>query len=278
MANGFDAFCADHADEIAELASTFADYQPIRGVGKPEIMRWLRQFSAQHRELAIKLAQSIHYYGTHSVNGMLRPLKQLIDQQIEAEHAAAAQVFYLPGGRTAESGPSMLHRFRNMNKMQNSTHFTDLLEAPQRLFGLQKPVLYFLDDFVGTGKQICDYWDHRVREVIPEYIPMYFCVIAGFRDGIDRVEKDTPFRVLAVEELTTRHHLLGSANHTFNNSQKQALKAYCDSWGNHPLGHGNAGMLVSFSHGTPNNAPSVIRGSEKQKPMCGILPGWEDLP
>src|SRR5262245_24746086 len=107
MPNTFDAFCEQHVNDIAELATAFADYQPVGGVGQPHVMRWLKQFSAQHRDLALKFARSIHYYGTHGVNSLLRTLKTLIDQQIDAEGVPRSSVFYLPGGRTAESGEAI---------------------------------------------------------------------------------------------------------------------------------------------------------------------------
>ncbi|MFH1920896.1 MAG: hypothetical protein ABIP48_13585, partial [Planctomycetota bacterium] len=186
-------------------------------------------------------------------------------------------VLYIPGGRTAESGPSILHRFRNVNGMRRSKQFIELHEAPQRIFALQRPALFFLDDFVATGKQISDYWRDVVSQLVPEYFPVYLGVVAAFPDGTRRVEDETPLTVLAVNELSSRNQLLGTANNTFTNPQKQTLHNYCSDWGNHPLGHGNVGALVSFSHGTPNNTPSVIRGSERQRPRHGILPGWEDL-
>jgi hypothetical protein len=278
MANDFDAFCASHMDDLVELTQSFADYQVVGGVTQAHVRRWLQQFNAQHRELALRFAGSILYYSTHAVNGMLRELKELIDQQIEVEQANRSSVFYLPGGRTAESGPSILHRFRNMNRMQRSEHFVELNQVEQRIFGIRNPMFVFLDDFVGTGRQITNYWRDVISQIIPEYFPMVLAVIAAFREGINRIENETPFTVIAVNELSTRHQLHGNANESFSRAQKLTLGRYCDDWGNNPLGHGDIAALVSFSHGTPNNAPSIIRGSERQEPRHGILPGWEDMP
>lgn len=277
MGNGLDAFCDNHLDEITKLAEGFADYQPGGGVNQVIVRRWLGQFSNQHRALALRLAQTIQYYSTHSVNGQLRELRKLLDQHIESAGDTEASAFYIPGGRTAESGPSILHRFRNMNRMQNSSRFIELLDAPQRLFEVENPIVIFLDDFIATGKQMSDYWRDVISQLVPEYFPAFHAVVAAFPDGIKRIEGETPLTVVSVHELSSRHQLLGNANTVFSKSQKRTLQHYCNDWGNHPLGYGDIGALVAFSHGTPNNAPSVIRGSESQVPMRGILPGWEDL-
>jgi hypothetical protein len=208
----------------------------------------------------------------------MRPLKQTIDQQIASEGANHRSVFYVPLGRAGESGTDILRRFRNVNRLHSlRQQFVTLIELPQVLFGQKEPVVFFLDDFIGTGRQVSDAWTETISQVVPDYIPMYLAVIAACRDGIERVENDTPLRVLSVHTLGPRDQLMESACMSFSSHEKNTLSRYCNVVGNGPLGFGDRGLLVSFAYGTPNNSISLIRGSERQTPWRGLLPSWEDL-
>lgn len=271
-------FCAEHIDDLNKLVRTFSDYQPVTGVDRPHLMRWLSEFKPQHMELALKFALSVQYYSTHAVNSSLKALHESIDQQIQNSEVPRNSVFYVPVGRIAESGQDIIRRYRNVNQLHSrKKQFVDLIELHTQIFSREKTIVFFFDDFIGTGKQICDYWRDILSQYVPEYLPLYLVVVAAFPDGMSRIEGESPLKVITVNTLTSRHQLLGAANNRFNNAQKNTLRRYCESWGNHPLGFGKLGAMVSFSHGTPNNAPSIIRGSEGQQSNAGLLPGWEDL-
>lgn len=272
-------FCADNDDAIVELAELLSDYLPISGgVNQTHIIKWLGQFKNDHLSLALKMAKSILYIGNHSIDSQLRTLGIRIRRHIQRERINLDNVFYVPVGNVGESGLDIAHRYRNVNRMhQRSNQFVHLVELPDRLFKQDEKMVVFLDDFIGTGKQVCDYWRDVASQIVPEYIPMCLGVVAAYHDGINRVEDDCPFPVLAVLELGYRHRLLDAGNQVFTDAERRIFQEYCDEWGNNPLGFGDVGALVSFFHGTPNNAPSLIRGSKKQRPRRGLLPGWDDL-
>ncbi len=271
-------YCASNEKKIHELTERFGDYQPLVGGIRERFVAWLGQFSTQHRDLAVKLADKIEYYGTHRITQVVIALRKLVDQQIKAEQLGQNSVLYVPAGRSQESGGEVLRRYRLANRLHSrNDQFVEVHQLADALIAIPNPGVFFLDDFIGTGKQISDYWRDVLSQIVPEYLPLYLAVIAAFRDGLKRVEETTPLKVVTVHTLDGRHQLLGSANTAFNSAQKSTLKKYCEDWGNHPLGFGDLGALVSFSHGSPNNAPSIVRGSEKQTPRCGLLPGWEDL-
>ena len=275
----FDKFCEENIAALGMLCERFADYEPIQGFNSAHMRSWLRQFRAQHRSLAIKLAGALAYYSNDQVSALMRPLKQTIDHQISVEAVDDRSVFYVPLGRAGESGNDILRRFRNVNRLQNlQQQFVTLIELPQKLFNTKQPVVFFFDDFIGTGKQISDGWAETISQVVPDYVPMYLAVIAAFKDGIRRVESETPLRVLSVHTLGPRNQLMESACRQFSSQEKNTLRRYCDDAGNQPLGFGHCGLLVSFAYGTPNNSISIIRGSEKQTPWRGLLPPWQDLP
>ena len=273
----FNSFCADHSDEIAELADRFSDYEPF-SVQIPFVMGWLKQFQAQHRNLALKLAKRLRYYGTSQIHGLMPRAFEILKEQLNAQTAELNQAIFAPLGRIGESGPDIARRFRNANNLSSrQSQFVELPRLSEAVFKANQPTVVFLDDFVGTGKQVSDAWRDVLSSIVPEFVPMYLLVVAAYSDGIRRVERKTPIKVLHVHLLGGRDQLLSSANQSLSNSEKNAIRNYCEKAGNQPLGFGDLGALVSFAYGTPNNTISVIRGSEKQRPWKGLLPRWEDL-
>ncbi len=278
--NGFERFCEGHEEELTQLVQTFADYEPLSGLDRAHLRRWLRQFQAQHRELALKLAGLISYYSTDKINGLMGTLHGLIKQQIKSEGVAGSDVYYVPFGRSGESGEDTVRRFRNFNKLDR------LKEQFVKAFDIQgillkkksyEPVVFFLDDFVGTGEQVTGAWHETIHQMVPEYLRLYLAVVAGTAEGADRIEKDTPFKVIAVHTIGSRQELMAKANTALSDGDKRTIKRYCQQAGNHPLGFGEKGLLVSFAYGTPNNTLSVVRGSKGQRPWAGLLPPWGDL-
>ncbi len=272
-------FCAEHDETIDDLALRFADYQIGGGYDRSRVISWLRVFQGQHRELGLRLAECVNYYSTASLIGLLRKLHQSIQNEIAELRIAEDEFCYLPLGRTAESGQVIASLFRNSNSLQSQANrfiqTTDIMEV---VFKYEDPAVFFLDDFIGTGKQVCDLWEEVLSQIVlPGYGHYYVCVAVAFSDGVTRIHDNTPLKVLAAQTLDSRNTLLSTSNTKFNRTQKSTLKRYCETIGNEPLGFGELAALVSFAHGTPNNAPSVIRGSIKQRPHRGLLPGWTDI-
>jgi len=278
VADQFAQFLSDNQAEINELVSSFSDYEPGQGVDKAHVVDWLGQFKGQHRACALRLAKSIRYFGIDVINSLMPKLHGLIRQQSTQENADNNSIFYVPFGRTGDSGEDITRRYKTVNRLQSlQSQFISKIELLGRVVRLEKPIVFFLDDFVGTGKQVSDYWQQELHQYVPEYVPMYLAVIAARADGVRRIETETPLRVLSVHSIGDRHRLLHSANTVLSNAEKEAIHNYCKSAGNQPLGFGDLGLLVSFAYGTPNNTISAIRGSERQRPWRGLLPRWEDL-
>ncbi len=276
--NDFVTFCEQNRSNLEALCRRYADYEPLQGFSPAHLQAWLRQFSAQHRIAAVRLAKSVAYYGIDKITALMRPLKEAIDQQIAVEDVDPNSVFYVPLGRSGESGTDVVRRFRNANRLHHrQNQFVTLVDLPQVLYKVGKPLVVFMDDFVGSGKQATDAWEGSVSQVVPDYIPLYLAVVAAFKDGIRRIETKTPLHVLSVHTLGPRYQFLESAFRWLSNSEKTAIRTYCKRAGNCPMGFGDLGLLVSFAYGTPNNTISVIRGSERQTPWLGLLPPWEDL-
>mgnify|MGYP001591228653 FL=1 len=277
-ARDFADFCTDNQEVITELVERFSDYEPTGGLDDAKLSHWLKQFQPQHRELALKVAESIHYYGIHEVNKLMATMHKLVVQQIEAGGAAANDVSFVPLGITGESGEDIARRYRNVNGLHGwRDRFVKAAQLPERIFQSKTPTVFFLDDFIGTGDQVVGYWEEVLSQLVPDYIGIYLVVVAAMPDGARRIESATPIRVLPVHTVPTRHQILSGACQRFSPHEKRTVCHYCDKIGNKPMGYGDCGLLLSFAYGTPNNSVSVIRGSKGQRSWRGLLPGWEDL-
>ena len=273
-----DVFCQQNHQEIDDLAQVFGDYEPTRGFDRSLVRRWLENFDPGHWALALKLARRIQYYGKSQIHGLVVNLYKLVEQKKEAMGVDDSAAFYLPFGRTEESGAEVLRSYRNVNRLRSySSQFVSLSEIQGKLIRSESPVLFFLDDFVGTGNQVCTGWRQMISQVVPEYIPCFLAVIAASAEGIRRVERETPMEVICVHSLGSRSQLTKTKCRGLSAQERTIIRRYCDKARNMPLGYGNLALLLSFAHGTPNNTISVIRGSKKQKPFVGLLPDWEDL-
>src|SRR6266498_1820123 len=157
-ANAFDTFCEENLDALEGICKRFADYEPLQGFTNAHLQVWLRQFQAQHRGLAVKLAKATAYYSTTQITSLMPSLKKIVDAQISSEGTPLNSVFYAPLGRTGESGTAVLRHYRNVNRLHNlKNQFVSLIELPEIVYRT-KPVFFFFDDFLGSGKQVSDGW------------------------------------------------------------------------------------------------------------------------
>jgi len=274
-----DVFCHENHDAINSLAVLFRDYWPTQGFDRSSVRRWLANFSPAHWPIALKLAQQIQYYDINRIHGLVGSLHALVERKRKQLGFKRSSVLYLPFGRTEESGAQILRCYRQVNKRHvQVSQLTSLPEIKGQLATRKHPTVFFLDDFVGTGNQVCTGWREVVSQIIPEYVPCFLAVIAASTEGIRRIEAETPLEVVCVHTIGARLQLTKSACRGLSTEDRKVITNYCVKAQNMPLGFGNLGLMLSFAYGTPNNTISAIRGSQKQSPFVGLLPGWNDLP
>lgn len=272
----FESFCEIRCDDIQQLCRDFGDYEPT-AVDVSRVRRWLRQFDSEHWSLAIKLAQNLCYYDVGRVTEMMRSLHKVVIQSVGDKKNLSSALF-VPLGAVGESGFDIARRYRNVNRLhQRQNQFVTILELPSRLYELEAPIVFFLEDFVGTGSQIAEYWESTLRELVPDYYPMYLLVLLACECGAKHIESESPILVSPVHTLDTRFRLISDSHPVFTKEEIEILRGYCDHIGNFPMGFGDLGLLVSFFYGTPNNTVSLIRGGRSQRRCLGLLPRYENL-
>ncbi len=272
----FHEFLVERQDVIDDLATEFGGYEPV-AVNDVRIHRWLRQFGPQDYDLGLSFLQEIQYYAAARQQQLCKVLHKLVVEEVNGVGISAKKTVYVPMGAAGESGHMIAYRYERANRLSGGK-VVDLLNVPRVIHERKGVAIVFLDDFVGTGAQAVSYWNDRVKDVVPGNIPLFYAVLVGCQGGAKNVEGNTPLRVVCSHYLT-EDRILGSTKcNRFSLAGRAALLRYCrQARRKNPLGYGALGVLVSFQHGTPSNAPSILRGSPRQHPWLGVLPRTEDL-
>jgi len=279
MPGDIDAFYRDNQQHIDQLVASFTDYSPV-SVDRSRVLAWLDQFPTDHWSLVLRLAQAIRYYGVGRVRELTRTLHGLLLQQLSDDGVKLRDVFFVGLGRSGESGQHVATFYRNANQLRaRQQQFLALSELPSALNAKKdNAAVVFLDDFVGTGSQMTQHWENTLSQLVPEYLHLYLSIVAACDEGIAHIQAHTPLTTLYVHPLGPNCRLRDARNNTFTKQEKAIISNYCAKIGNMPMGYGRLGLTVSFAYATPNNSISLIRGSRRQRPWTGLLPGWVDLP
>lgn len=270
-----DTFGAQYDRDFDEIVAKFAGYEPSP-VDRPRLGAWLQNnLRPQHWPLGLKLLREIKYFSIVEIMQLMRPLRDATVAQLQNDGFDESEAVYVPYGRVGESANDIIRRYRNVNQLHRRRHqFLSPMELMEWCVDHDGPVV-FLDDFVGTGKQVSDNWDDHFSALVLPTTPVYLSVLAAWGPGTDTIQDRTPLRVLNLRTLDHRLQLESCPRLT--GGEKNTIMRCCEAAGNEPLGFGDLGLLVSFAYSTPNNSISVLRGSKGQRAFPGILPGYPDL-
>jgi hypothetical protein len=274
-------FFDENGQRLETIVTTFGTYQP-QPVTRDKLWDWLRQFDEQDCDLLIRLVERVNYYDIARINALLRELHRAIRQQLVHDgFAQTRRTIFVPAGGAGESGQEIFRRYRDINRLaQTGARLLLVPELPEPVVAAQKarePIaIIFLDDFIGTGTQIRDYWNDVLTQVIPPPVPaVYFGTVAATGNGVALAQSETPLKVI------TAHYIPAIAclsNANFSADERDRIRTYCMAIGNQPFGFGDIELLLAFSYGCPNNTISLLCGAKGQRRWKGILPRFNDLP
>jgi hypothetical protein len=232
-------------------------------------------------ELLIRVVECVQYYDIARINALLRELHRAVRQQlIDDGFVQTKRTIFAPAGGAGESGQEIFRRYRDVNRLQEAASRLALVPDLQELvIAAQKAgdsiAIVLLDDFIGTGVQVRDYWRDVLTQVIPAPLPaLYFVTIAACNDGVVLVQNETPLRVVTGHYVPNVAYLSGAP---FTDEERNRIRSYCGAIGNQPFGFGDLELLLAFTHGCPDNVISLLRGAKGQRKWRGILPRFNEL-
>ena len=157
------------AKRYKKWISRFSSYR--EGIINVTIQSWLSQFDDGDQDLAARLLDAVEFYGQSQIHAAFRQnLAALPEWDESASKRRGNWRFAAMSGSAGESGDAMLYQFRIANDLAFK-RFNELFVSRSDLFRQpmlpetdprklgKDDVVVLLDDFSGTGRQVCNAWN-----------------------------------------------------------------------------------------------------------------------
>jgi hypothetical protein len=184
-----------------------------------------------------------------------------------------------------ESGDAMLYEFRIANGLDNK-RFNDLFvslsdlfrqpmlpEGDPRRLGIDD-VVVLLDDFSGTGKQVCDAWNDPVTSfgaLLAGVGKVYLILVVASRAARSKISNETSLSPVLAHELRESDNVFSDHCMHFTKSEQARLLQYNEIANKqYPKGFGDCGYVVVFQHRPPNNSIPVLWADHSK--WTGLFP------
>jgi len=251
---------------IAGWRSRFTGYR--QEVTPERIKKWVDQFSSLDRDIAARILDCLNYVTDQSIEESFRQvLKKFTGWNTSKKKRKGKWRFVAFSQSAGESGDNMLHRWRVATGMTGSQykklyiHRSDLLREQ---LGATDTVV-FLDDFAGTGNQVCQGWRETMSELLPSNPTICLVLAAVTSAARHRIQNETPLRVLSPILLKDDNNIFSNRCQHFNRAEKDVLLSYCRK-ANKKIakGYGDCGLLIVLAHKTPNNSIPILHSDNER--------------
>lgn len=250
------------------------------------IESWLNQFGLTDRDLAARILDAVEFYGQSQIHAAYRQaLSSLEGWHPKASRRMGRWRFAAMSGSAGESGDAMLYQFRVANGLDaraNNNLFasrSDLFrqpllpeDDPQKLG--ENDVVVLLDDFSGTGKQVCDAWNDPVTSfgaLLAGVGRVYLILVAAAAAAREKISNETGLRPIMAHELSERDNVFSESCTHFSAADRTKLLHYgkiADR--QRPKGYGDCGFVVVFQHRSPNNSIPILHADNRN--WTGLFP------
>lgn len=240
---------------------------------RDEIASWIRQFRPEHYLLAKKILNHVTLISDMDIHQGYRDALNALPGWSSNPNARAGRWAFVGLGGQAESGPAMLHMFREANSLTSDAH-QDMFVSLSQLPGLKLTAIdtvIFVDDFAGTGDQFMDRWE-RYQELIASEAHTHLFLAAATSHAMGRLAELEDVQVEATRVLQPSANILSAENDEFGALEKSAIEEYCSRADPRcPRGWGGCGLLLVISRKTPNNSLPVLHVDVRRR-WKGIFP------
>lgn len=249
--------------------SDFTSYR--HQVTEDRINRWLEQFAQEDRDLAARVLDCVDFINREQMSAAFRSLLTGLPSWLTDPLKRHGKWRFVAYSATAgESGDEMLHVFRIANSLAGRPHanlFTSISKLLLEKLGSEDTVV-FVDDFSGTGNQVCDYWT-LIQELLPDGPKIYLLLVVAGEKAVHRIENETDIICLPYITLKEEDNIFSEKCTRFSQKDKERILHYCKiADRRNPRGYCDCGYLVVFSHTCPNNSIPILHA-------CSDI--WEGL-
>jgi len=245
---------------IESWIDTFGSYRHQVTEGRVE--RWLRQFQERDVDLAARLLDAVDFVGHMQMSQLFQQMLGAIPGWHRNPARRAGRWRFVPyAASSGESGDAMVHSFRLANNLDGNVH-NDLFVRPRDLLSERltaRDTVILIDDFSGTGQQICDVWERSFQELLPAEPRTFVMLLGASTEARRRIVAETRLRPVLGFQLTERDKIFSDACPHFSREEKERLLNYCRRASRqNPAGFGHSGFVVVFAHRCPNNSVPVL--------------------
>jgi hypothetical protein len=264
--------------------SRFGSYR--EGIINVTINSWLENFDDDDQDLAARVLDAVEFYGQSQIHAAYRQaLAALPDWHKSAPKRRGQWRFAAMSGSAGESGDAMLHHFRVANELDTkgfNEYFvsrSDLFRQsmlpendPQKLG--KNDVVVLLDDFSGTGTQVCEAWNDPATSfgaLLAGVGRIYLILVAASKAARRKISSETNISLMPAHDLHESDNVFSDKCRHFTNDDRAKLLHYgkiADK--RNPMGFGDCGFVVVFQHRPPNNSIPILHADHSK--WTGLFP------
>ena len=256
------------------------------GIINVSIQSWLNQFDASDQDLAARVLDAVEFYGQSQIYAAYRnALAALEGWHKTASKRKGRWRFAAMSGSAGESGDAMLYQFRVANSL-DARQLNELFVSRSDLFRLanlpdsdphklgKDDVVVLLDDFSGTGTQVCDAWNDPETSfgaLLTGVGKVYLVVVAASKSARKRIKDETDISLVSGHELQESDDVFSDHCKHFTKIDRTKLLHYgtiADK--KFPKGFRECGFVVVFQHRTPNNSIPILHADHSK--WTGLFP------
>jgi hypothetical protein len=272
------------ANRYKRWISRFGSYRA--GIINVTIQSWLENFEDEDQDLAARVLDAVEFYGQVQIYAAYsQALAALPGWHRSASKRKGNWRFAAMSGSAGESGDAMLHQFRIANQLDTKA-FNELFVSRSDLFrqsllpdddhqklGIDDAVV-LLDDFSGTGTQVCDAWNDPATSfgaLLAGVGRVYLILVAASKAARRRISTETAMSPMPAHELHESDNVFSDQCKHFTNADRRRLLHYGEIADKRsPKGFGDCGFVVVFQHRPPNNSIPILHADHSK--WTGLFP------
>jgi hypothetical protein len=250
------------------------------------INSWLENFEDEDQDLAARILDAVDFYGQSQIHKAYRQALGALPGWHRSPLERKGQWrFAAMSGSAGESGDAMLYQFRVANGL-DPKGFNDLFVSRGDLFRQtmlpdgealrlgQDDVVVLLDDFSGTGTQVCNAWNDPATSfgaLLAGVGRVYLILVAASKAARRRITAETNISLVPAHELHESDDVFSDRCKHFTKADRAKLLHYGEIADKHcPRGFGNCGFVVVFQHRPPNNSIPILHADHSK--WTGLFP------
>jgi hypothetical protein len=244
------------------------------------IIQWLNNFEKNEIKLAIDLLSKLTVYTSYEIEESLNTNFIKLYPKIENNEI----VIIHPIGEFGKSGSLISYFVQKTNFFQKNRKKIILTSSINNSL-LEAGKVYdivLIDDFIGTGKTIIDYYNNSIKDFRGSVREIHLNCVAGIDFGVSKV-KPLFDRVSVEKSHIFKKAFSGSSSYfgyrkfydhralSYKYGEKLSRKVRLKNGtlkSSHALGFNNSQGLVAFSYGSPNNSLPIFWANKD---------GWKPL-